>query len=194
MFKKQNTRSKNILILGLGGVGYYLAKRLVHEGYAVTAIEPDRKLIQYADGNIDARLLQGSAMSFECWKEADAQEMDYMIAVTDNDAVNILSSQIAHRFGIPRKIARVRSTEFGVKNSILPPEDMKIDLIIHPEELAAQEINRLLKIRAANEIIDVAGGQLQVMACRIREDSPLAGMTLKDISQLDYKLVSGWWP
>ncbi len=189
MFNKKNHRSENILILGLGGVGYYLAKRLVHEGYSVTAIEPARKLVQYADGNIDARLIQGSAMSFECWKEADAQDMDYMIAVTNNDAVNILSSQIAHRFGIPKKIARVRSTEFSRGNSILPPEDMKIDMIIHPEELAAQEISRLLKIRAANEIIDVAGGQLQVMACRIRETSPLAGKKLKDISLLDQELV-----
>jgi trk system potassium uptake protein TrkA len=189
MFSKKNNRSEKILILGLGGVGYYLAKRLVHEGYAVTAIEPDRKLVQYADGNIDARLIQGSAMSFECWKEADAEQMDYMIAVTDNDAVNILSSQIADRFGIPKKIARVRNTEFGGDNSIMPLEDLKIDLIIHPEELAAQEISRLLKIRAANEIIDVAGGQLQVMACRIREDSPLAGKQLKNISKLDSGLI-----
>jgi trk system potassium uptake protein TrkA len=75
----------------------------------------------------------------------------------------------------------VRSTEFGAENSVLPLEDLKIDLIIHPEELAAQEISRLLKIRSANEILDVAGGQLQVMACRIRESSPLAGKLLKDI-------------
>lgn len=189
MFAKKDVRSKKILILGLGGVGYYLVKRLVHEGYAVTAIEPNRKRLQYTDGNIDARLIQGSAMSFACWKEADAEKMDYMIAVTNNDAVNILASQIADRFGIPKKIARVRSTEFGGKNSILPPEDLKIDLIIHPEELAAQEISRLLKIRSANEIVDVAGGQLQVMACRIRESSPLAGKSLKDISQLHRNVI-----
>ena len=189
MFNKKHGRSEKILILGLGGVGYYLAKRLVHDGYAVTAIEPDKKLVQYADGDIDARLIWGSAMSFQCWKEAEAQNMDYMIAVTNNDAVNILASQIAHRFGIPKKIARIRSTEFGSPDSVLTRDDMKIDLIIHPEELAAQEISRLLKIRAANEIIEVAGGQLQVMACRIRESSPLAGKYLKDISQLDYQLV-----
>ena len=66
-------KSTSILILGLGGVGYYLAKRLVHEGYAITAIEQDSNLLRHADGNIDARLIQGNAMSIECWREASAE-------------------------------------------------------------------------------------------------------------------------
>lgn len=184
MFAKKKNRSQNFLILGLGGVGYYLAKRLVHEGYAVTAVEPDARLIKYTDANIDARIIRGSAMSLEMWKEARAEEMDCLIAVTNNDAVNMLSCLIADRFGIARKIARVRSTEFGAKNSLLSAEDMKIDLIIHPEEMAAQEIVRMIKIRAGNEIIDVAGGSLQVMAARVRKDSPLAYKKLWEVSQI----------
>ncbi|MCD4719027.1 MAG: Trk system potassium transporter TrkA [Desulfobacula sp.] len=175
-------KSTNILILGLGGVGYYLAKRLVHEGYAITAIEQDSELLRHADGNIDARLIHGNAMSIHCWREADAKKMDYLISVTNNDAVNMMSCQIGDRFGIPRKIARVRSREFGNKNSFLNAEDLKIDLIIHPEELVAQEIFRLIKLRAGNDIIDVAKGQIQAMATRIHEESPLAYRKLKDIS------------
>jgi trk system potassium uptake protein TrkA len=184
MFGKKNTSSENILILGLGGVGFYLAKRLVHEGYAITAIESDSNLIRYADGNIDARLVQGNAMSIECWKEVGAENMDFLIAVTDNDAVNMLASMIADRFGIQRKIARVRSLEFGKKDSVLNAQDLKIDLLIHPEELAAQEIVRLIKRTAGNEIIDIANGQMQVMATRIHEKSPLAYKKLKEISQI----------
>ncbi len=186
MFRKKTTPSENILILGLGGVGYYLAKRLVHEGYAITTIELDSRMIRYADGDIDARLIKGNAMSIECWKEANAEKMDFLIAVTDNDAVNMLSSMIADRFGIQRKIARVRSQDFGNEDSILNDEDLKIDLLINPEELAAQEIVRLIKLRAGNEIIDIAQGQLQVMATRIHEKSPLAYRKLKEISQIHH--------
>ena len=184
MFGKKTTSSENVLILGLGGVGFYLAKRLGHEGYAITVIESDHGLIRYADGNIDARLIKGNAMSIECWQEADAKEMDFLIAVTDNDAVNMLSSMIADRFGVRRKIARVRSLEFGDEDSILKAEDLKIDLLIHPEELAAQEIVRLIKRTAGNEIIDIAQGQMQVMATRIHETSPLVYKKLKNISQI----------
>ena len=58
-------------------------------------------------------MIRGNAMSIECWREAGADRMDYLIAVTDNDAVNMMAAMIADRFGIPRKIARVRSLEFG---------------------------------------------------------------------------------
>ena len=183
MLSKKKASTENILILGLGGVGTFLTKRLVHEGYAVTAIEPDSRLIRYTDSHVDARLLQGSAMSIDCWREANAENIDVLIAVTDNDAVNMLAAMIADRFGIPIKIARVRSLDFGGSDSLLNADDLKIDLIIHPEELAAQEITRLVKRTSGIEIIDIADGQTQVMATRVHEDSPLAHQKLKALSK-----------
>ncbi len=183
MLGKRSATTEKILILGLGGVGAYLAKRLVHEGYAVTAIEPDGRLIRHIDGQVDARLIQGSAMSIDRWREANAETVDVLIAVTNNDAVNMLASMIADRFGIAIKIARVRSLDFGSKDSLLTADDLKIDLLIHPEELAAQEIARLVKRTAGNEIIDIADGQAQVMATRVHEGSPLAHQKLKTLSR-----------
>ena len=115
--KKQE--QENILILGLGGIGFYLAKRLLNEDYTVTVIEPDSDLVRYADGNLDARVITGSAMNIDCWREARAADMDLLIAVTNNDAVNMLAAMIGDRFGIERKIARVRSQDFGNDDSIL---------------------------------------------------------------------------
>jgi trk system potassium uptake protein TrkA len=175
-------QSKNILLLGLGGVGYYLAKRLSHEGHAITAVEHDPETLRRADGEIDARLIRANAMSFRGWAEADAKQMDYMIAVTDHDAINIVGTLIAHRCGIRRKIARVRSLEVWESDALLTAEDLDIDLVIRPEELTAQEIARLLKIRAGNTVIELADGQMQVLATRIDDDSPLAGARLNELA------------
>ncbi|CAK8715684.1 MAG: Trk system potassium transporter TrkA [Candidatus Electrothrix sp. AW2] len=180
--KKNVKESKTFLILGLGGIGYHLATRLLDEEYSVTVIEADPDLVRYADDNLDARIINGSAMSIDCWQEAGADQMDYMIAVTDNDAVNMMTCMIADKFGIACKIARVRSLDFGHKDSLLQGEDLKIDLFIHPEELAAQEIARLLKRTAGDEIIDIALGEMQVLAARIHDDSPLANKTLIEIA------------
>ena len=175
--------SENILILGLGGVGDYLAKRLSHEGHAITIVEQFPEAINRADGELDARLIRGDAMSFSCWLDADAGKMDYLIAVTDDDAVNIIGSLIADRLGIRSKIARVRSLALWEKDAPLTADEVKIDFVIRPEELAAREIARLLKLRAGNMVFEIAGGQMQVVGTRIDEDSLLAGMRLQELSQ-----------
>jgi len=182
MFGKKDRKSENIMILGLGGVGLYLTKRLAHEGHAITAVEQDSGLIRQADGEVDARLIQGDAMRFRVWQEAGARAMDYLIAVTDNDAVNMLSSVIAERMGIPTRIARVRSLEFGLESSIITAPDMKIDMVIHPEELTAREIQRLVKLRTGSVVVDIAEGRMHVMSTRVREGSPVTGKSLKEIA------------
>ncbi len=181
MFDRRNTKEK-ILIIGLGGVGFYLSKRLQHEEYSVTAIEPDPERHQYGDESLDIRLIRGEAMDIRCWREADAATMTCVICVTDNDAVNLMSARIADAFGIPYKIVRVRSHQFGLPGSLLSAEDLKADLLINPEEMVAQEISRLIKLRHGNEVFSIADEKIQLLATRITQDSHFAEHKLKDIS------------
>ena len=173
--------SDKTLILGIGGVGMYLARRLVHEGAKVTVIETDPKMINEAAEILDARLIQGSAMKISSWSAAEADKMDLMIAATNDDATNMLSALIADRYGIPRKIVRVRSLDFEA-GTVLPPEELKIDLMVHPEELLAQEIHRLVMRAACNDLIDICKGQMQVLALRVNEESPLVSKTPRELS------------
>ena len=186
-------KKESILILGLGGIGFYLAKWLTHEGYSITAIEADRDLVDLADGEVDARLIHADAMSFACWKSVQASRMDYVIAVTDNDAVNITACLIADKCGIKRKIARVRSLELWGKNPLLSADDLKINKVIRPDELCAQEIARQLDMRSGSVVVDI-GEDMRVVATRITSDSILADRTLKDIAQqhdgASYRIVA----
>ena len=118
------TRQK-MLILGLGGVGRYLAAQLSDEGHSVTVIEEATDAIRRVEGEVDARLIQGDAMSHSCWLEAEAPRMDCLIAVTNDDAVNILASMIAERFGIRCKIARVRSRGLWPKGPSSRPKSSR---------------------------------------------------------------------
>ena len=162
-------RSENILILGLGGIGRYIAGQLSAQGHLVTAIEHDPAKIDAAQEHLDARLVQGDVMSFDTWREAKAETMNYLIAVTDNDAVNLMASLIADRLEIPQKIVRARSIEVWQSTALMNAADFKIDLLIRPEELAAQEIARLLKWKAGNLMLDVGDKGLYIMGVHIQK-------------------------
>ncbi|MGK5094361.1 Trk system potassium transporter TrkA [Deltaproteobacteria bacterium TL4] len=179
---------KNIILLGIGGVGWHLAKRLVHEGHSVTVIESDPNIIAYASEQLDARIVTGSAMESSKWEEAHAEKADLLIAVTDNDALNMLSALIADKFKIPQKIARVRSLDFGEGAPLLSAESLKIDLMIHPEELVAQEIVKLIQRSAGNDLIDIGQGQMKVLAFNVNENSPFVNKTVEEISLLHSKV------
>ena len=69
-------KSENILLLGLGGLGYYLAKRLTQDGHNVTAIERNHKLIAQAKEELDARLILGDINDNRTWEKAAPSEMD----------------------------------------------------------------------------------------------------------------------
>jgi trk system potassium uptake protein TrkA len=175
-------KSENILLLGLGGMGEYLAKRLSMEGHLVTVIESDREKIRKGDAELDARLIHGSATDFTKWDEAEAAKMDYLIATTDDDAVNLVAAMIGHKYGIEQKIARSRGIAVWDEDAVLPASDLGIDLVIRPEELTAQEIVRILKMRAGNVLVDVGDGDLQVLATNVGPFSPMRGMQIKELS------------
>jgi len=192
--RKRNRRSESILILGLGGVGFYLAKRLSHEGYEITIIESDPEKIRHADGEIDGRLIRGDALSFDTWREARAEGMDFLIAATDNDAVNLLACQIAERCGVKRKIARIRNVALWEPDALLKKADVHVDLVIRPFELTAREIARLLKMRSGEVVIDVGDGQMAVVAVEVKPGGDLDGATLRELAQrfegFDFRVVA----
>lgn len=175
-------KSENILVIGLGSMGTYLARRLTHEGHHVTAIERDAKLLSEAEATLDARLVLGDATDFGCWDRIDAAKMDYMIAVTSDDALNILAAQIADSYGIRQKIARIRSVEVWSKKAPLTAADLKIDLVIRPGELAAREVARLLRMQDGSGSLAVGDGDLRVVTATIGPEGPLANVSLRGLA------------
>ena len=176
-------QSENILLLGLGGLGFYLAKRLCQEGHQVTIIEKDPALIQHGQRELDARLVQGDATDYRSWHRAAAADHEYLIAMTNDDTVNLFSSLLAQKFGIEHCIVRNSTIDMWSGDATLTVEDMNIDALIRPEELAAREVVRLCKMRAGNVVVDVGDGQLKVVAINVERQSPFSHMRIMDLAQ-----------
>ena len=90
---------------------------------------------------------------------------------------------MAKRLGVKRAIARVRNNELSRKDSPLGADELGIDVLIHPEESAANEIHQLVKRASATDVVSVAEGQLQLMGLRVEKNSEIINQSLEELAQ-----------
>ena len=97
----------NIVVVGAGEVGQHLAGVLSREEHAVTVIDPDpsksRKLME----SLDVQALVGDGTRAEVLTQAGAIKADLVVAVSDDDRVNMLASVVAKHLGARRVILRL---------------------------------------------------------------------------------------
>ncbi|MGC9363151.1 MAG: Trk system potassium transporter TrkA [Fidelibacterota bacterium] len=170
-----------LVIVGAGEVGYYLAKRLISEKHDITIIEQDAERQRRALETLDAIVLQGNGASVRIQQEAEVEKADILFAVTGMDETNILCCSIAKKLGVGKCVARVRNDEFTRPDAMITPDRFDIDLMIHPEQAAANEIVRLVEQSSALKIVDFEDGNLQLLALQVKNDSPLINRTLQEV-------------
>ena len=68
--------------------------------------------IRLVDDNLDVKTVRGFASYPGVLDEANANDADMLIAVTQSDEVNMVACQVAHSlFKVPTKLARVSKPE-----------------------------------------------------------------------------------
>ena len=97
-----------VVIAGAGDVGYRVARDLVTRGHGVSLIDCDPIAVKRAQA-LDAQVIQGHAASPKLLVEQSGLvEADLFIAVTGDDAVNLLGCRLAAVMGC-RTIARLNT-------------------------------------------------------------------------------------
>ena len=172
-----------IIVIGAGEIGYDLASSLSSEKHDVIVLDRDKKALSAVTENLDVLCFEGNATSAHDLVEAGVKDADILIAVTSIDEVNMIASMMSKRLGAPMVIARVRGDELSRPDAPLKPTDLGIDVIIHPELSAAQEIVSLIKRASASDLVNLADGKMQLIGLRIDKGSPLVGKTLSEYAQ-----------
>ena len=183
-----------ILIIGGGEVGFHLAGELARENHDVVVVENDPERLQRISKSLDVMVLEGNGTAQKTLKEAGISSADMLVAVTNSDEGNILACMIAREFGVKTKIARVRDHELSHKGSVLAPERIGIDLMIHPELETAKEIFRLIRHPAASDVMEFFEGEVELLGLRLSGQSPIVGKTLlelgRDFTDMPYRVTA----
>ena len=134
--------SLRIVIVGAGQVGYNLSKSLAKEDYAITVVDIDEKKCLKVKNAIDAKVVLGNGASQRILQQIDMTNIDYFLALTSLDEINLIASKTAKTLGAKKVIARLRSTEFSHKDAVLSPNHFEIDYVSYPEKAAQKEIEK----------------------------------------------------
>lgn len=171
-----------ILILGAGQVGVSVAATLASEDDDITLVDADVNTLHKLQDHHDIRTIQGFASHPEVLERAGAADADLVLAVTNSDETNMVACQICHTlYNTPTKIARIRAPEYLTKPELFSNEAFAIDVLISPEQLVTNYIERLISHPNALQVLDFADGLVQLVAVRAFHGGPLVGNPLREL-------------
>ncbi|MFY0643241.1 MAG: Trk system potassium transporter TrkA [Bacteroidia bacterium] len=178
-----------IVIAGAGEVGYHLAKLLTKESHSIVLIDTNSKILKRAETEMDLLAINGSAYSVTVLDKIGMDDTDLLISVTSSETVNLTVATLGKQLGAKRTVARVNNAEFVKLKDRLNFQNMGIDMIISPEELASKEIFRLLRRSAFTDAFDFEFGKLTLLGMYLQESSPLLGTKVEELEKGEGKLL-----
>lgn len=179
LFGHEKPEARRIIIAGGGNVGLYAAKKMEEHqpNTKITIIENNReRAIEISDQLNKTMVLNGSALDQALLQEAEVQDADLLLALTNQDQTNILSSIMAKRLGCKSNIVLINNSAYqqfiytiGI-NSYVSPKSVTISKVL-------QQIRRG-RIRSVQSVYD---GRAEIIEAEALETSPLIGAPLRDI-------------
>jgi len=171
----------DVVIVGAGEVGYHLAEILSREEHRVRVIEADPLQASRVREALDVQLLVGDATRADILTGAGVPRADLVVAVTDDDHVNMLVCTLARHMGAKRVILRVRDPGQLAGYHYFYKQTLGFDLVLSVDELAAEEILGTVRQQRALEVESFADGRVQLRRLRLRDPGPLTAAPLSEV-------------
>ena len=174
----------NIIIAGDGKVGSTLTRQLSIEGYNITIIDSNPKVLETTVERYDVIAVHGNCASMTVLQQAGVRDADLLIAATSADEVNLLCCTTAHALN-PRlhTIARVRNPEY-TEQIYRMRNVFGLSMLINPENQAAMEIERLIKYPGFLQRDTFAKGRTEIVELRVEQDSKLCNVKLMELRNI----------
>ncbi len=175
-----------ILIGGAGNVGRSIVDYLSQANNDIVVIDTDKEKLDIIQKEFDVQTMLGSISHPGIQEKVGAKEADILIAVTDDDEVNLVACQVAYSlFQVPKKIARVESEYFlnPLWNTLYSDRNLPVDLVISPNIEIAKYILNLLEIPGTTSVFPLVDGNLYLLALKCDKTCPLLNTEISEIKK-----------
>ena len=166
-----------IVIIGLGSIGRTILKNLSGEGHTITIIDEDKAKIEALIERYDVFGVVGNGACLDIQREANMQEADLAIVLTNSDEMNVFACLVAKKIGVKNTIARVRNPDY--RQQIMEmKDDLGIAMIVNPEQEMANEIFNIINLPSVAQIEHFAKGRVSLVEVVAEPGCSLVGETL----------------
>ncbi len=171
--------AKKIIIIGGGNIGLNLAKLLEtnFEGVRVKIIEKDKSRAEQIATELSSSIvINGDGLDEEILKEANVNESETFLALTNDDENNIMACVLAEKSGTKKRtIAIVTKSNYS-----LLQKSLNIDDLVDPRMTTVSRIMEHVHKGTIGTVYSLLDGQYEFIEAQILEKSELLNKQIKD--------------
>ncbi|MGB0749401.1 MAG: Trk system potassium transporter TrkA [Magnetospiraceae bacterium] len=177
-FGHEEVEAKRLLLLGGGNIGLFLAQTLEAEFPWINAktieVNPERaaRVAASLERNV---VIHGDVLDTEILEEANIAETDTVVAVTNDDETNVLSSLLGKRLGAKRAIALVNKPSY---ESLVPT--LGVDVVVNPRTITVSTILQHVRRGRIHSVHSLREGFGELIEADALSTSPLVGVPVRE--------------
>lgn len=178
-FGHEEKEARRMIIGGGGNIGLYLARQIEerYPGVSLKIIEYDRTRAELIADRLERTVvLHGDVLDHDILEEANVSTSEAIIAVTNDDEVNILTSLLAKRYGCQKSLTLVNKTAYWPLLTSLG-----IDVVVSPYESTISTILQHIRRGRIHSVHSLRGGAAEVIEADALETSAIVDKPLREI-------------
>ena len=177
--------SKKILIIGGGNIGFNLAKNIEEtlDTVRVKIVEKDKDRAEFLASQLnDTIVIHGDGLDEEVLVEANMEESETVLALTNDDEDNLMVSVLVEKFTKDQKDIEEKRTMALINkpNYSLLQSSLKIDDLIDPRMSTVSSILKHVHKGTIENAYTVSNGEFEIIEAEVIETSELINKELKN--------------
>jgi len=188
-FDAKFSRPKHTCIVGAGRITRFMMARFTPSARKkITVIDIDETKCQNLSQLYpESLIIKGDITEENIWEDENISSYDLLIALTDKDELNIITSTYAKRIGVPHAIALVRTNP----NYATLARHFDIDTVISTTEATVDTLLRYIRGENIASIHSLFDGDIEVSEYTMLKGNSLEGKALKTVPLAGKVTVTG---